>query len=93
MDEPAAGKTIKLNTKGLEFSSIGQAMAGVVHVAKQPNDRNGIAVLDRGIKTLKTDLAAKIVDEGATGTRTSKASRTPALSDLIPTRSCHQKTS
>jgi hypothetical protein len=65
MDEPAPGKTIKMSTdKGLEFSNLGAAMAGVVHVAKQPQDRNGIAVLDRGIKTIKGDLAAEIIDEG-----------------------------
>lgn len=73
MDEPAPGKTIKMSTdKGLEFSNLGAAMAGVVHVAKQPQDRNGIAVLDRGIKTIKGAIwLPKSSMKAATGTHTS----------------------
>jgi hypothetical protein len=33
-------------------------------VAKQPNDKNAIAVVDRGIQTIKKDIAADIADEG-----------------------------
>ena len=33
-------------------------------MAKQPSDKNAIAVIDRGIKTIKQDIAADIADEG-----------------------------
>ncbi|CAE8640671.1 unnamed protein product [Polarella glacialis] len=39
-------------------------MPGLVHVAKQPNDKNAIAVIDRCIQTLKKDISADIADEG-----------------------------
>jgi hypothetical protein len=37
---------------------------GIVHVAKEPSDKNAIAVIDRTIQTIKKDIASDIIDEG-----------------------------
>jgi hypothetical protein len=36
----------------------------LIHVAKQANDKNAIAVIDVGIQQIKKDIAADIADEG-----------------------------
>ncbi len=62
---PDAGDSIKVTTdQGKEFSSLDDVMPRVIHVAKDPKDKNAIAVIDRGIQTIKKDIAADIADEG-----------------------------
>ena len=54
LDTPANGKSVKITTDaGKEFSSIDEVVPGVIHAAKQPDDRNAISVIDRSIQTLK----------------------------------------
>jgi hypothetical protein len=58
---------IKVTTdKGGEFSNLEAAMPDgkLIHVAKQANDKNAIAVIDVGIQQIKKDIAADIADEG-----------------------------
>ena len=52
--------------KGGEFSNLESALPDgkLIHVAKQANDKNAIAVIDKGIQTIKQDIAADIADEG-----------------------------
>ena len=60
-----AGDSIKVTTdRGKEFTDLDEVMPGVVHVAKDPKDKNAIAIVDRGIQTIKKDIAADIADEG-----------------------------
>ncbi len=62
---PAAGQSIKVTTdKGKEFTDLDEVMPGVVHVTKDPKDRNAISLVDRGIQTIKKDLASDIADKG-----------------------------
>ena len=57
--------SIKVTTDGgKEFSSLDEVMPGIVHVTKQPNDKNAIAVIDRVIMTIKKDISSDIIDEG-----------------------------
>ena len=61
---PPGGSAIKVTTdKGKEFTNLDD-VPGVVHVAKEPNDKNAIAVVDRTIQTIKKDISADIADEG-----------------------------
>jgi hypothetical protein len=51
---PATGESIKVTTdKGKEFTDLDEVMPGVVHVTKDPKDRNAISLVDRGIQTIK----------------------------------------
>ncbi len=65
VDVPAG--PIKVTTdKGGEFSNLEAALPDrkLIHVAKQANDKNAIAVIDRGIQTIKKDISADIADGG-----------------------------
>ena len=64
VDTPVDGQAIKVTIdKGLEFSSLDE-LKGIVHSAKEPSDKNAIAVIDRSIQTIKKDISADIIDEG-----------------------------
>ena len=57
------GMQAKVTTdKGAEFSRLGEADPGIVHVTKSPSDPNGIAVLDRAMQTIKVDISADLAD-------------------------------
>ena len=61
---PPEGQSIKVSTdKGKEFSNLDE-LPGVVHVAKEPSNKNAIAVIDKNIQTIKKDISANIADEG-----------------------------
>ena len=46
---------------GNEFATLDRELpAEAVHRTKRPKDRNAIAVVDRGIQTLKKDLATRV---------------------------------
>ena len=45
---------------GNEFATLDRELPEAVHRTKRPEDRNAIAVVDRGIQTLKKDLATRV---------------------------------
>ena len=47
---------------GNEFATLGRELP--VHHTKRPEDRNAIAVVDRGIQTLKKELATRVARKG-----------------------------
>ena len=47
-----------------EFATLDRELPEAVHRTKRPEDRNAIAVVDRGIQTLKKDLATRVVRKG-----------------------------
>ena len=50
---------------GNEFATLDRELpAEAVHRTKRPEDRNAIAVVDRGIQTLKKDLATRVARKG-----------------------------
>ena len=50
---------------GNEFATLERELPGVaVHRTKRPEDRNAMAVVDRGIQTLKKDLATRVARKG-----------------------------
>ena len=49
---------------GNEFATLGWELPEAVHRTKRPEDRNAIAVVDRGIQTLKRDLATRVTRKG-----------------------------
>ena len=51
--------------QGNEFATLDRELpAEAVHRTKRPQDRNAIAVVDRGIQTLKKDLATRVARKG-----------------------------
>ena len=68
LDTPADGTNVKITTdQGREFANLEAALPDdkLIHVTKQPNDKNAIAVVDRTIQTVKKkDIAADIADDG-----------------------------
>ena len=49
---------------GNEFATLDRELPKAVHPTKRPEDRNAIAVVDRGIQTLKKDLATRVARKG-----------------------------
>ena len=49
---------------GNEFATLDRELPEAVHRTKRPKDRNAIAVVDRGIQTLKKDLATRVARKG-----------------------------
>ena len=49
---------------GNEFATLDRELPKAVHRTKRPEDRNAIAVVDRGIQTLKKDLATRVARKG-----------------------------
>ena len=49
---------------GNEFATLDRELPEAVHRTKRPEDRNAIAVVDRGIQTLKKDLATRVARKG-----------------------------
>ena len=50
---------------GNEFATLDRELpAEAVHRTKHPEDRNATAVVDRGIQTLKKDLATHLARKG-----------------------------
>ena len=50
---------------GNEFATLDRELpTEAVHQTKRPEDRNAIAVVDRGIQTLKKDLATRVARKG-----------------------------
>ena len=49
---------------GNEFATLDWELPEAVHRTKRPEDRNAIAVVDRGIQTLKKDLATRVARKG-----------------------------
>ena len=50
---------------GNEFATLDRELPeNAVHRTKRPEDRNAIAVVDRGIQTLKKDLATRVARKG-----------------------------
>ena len=49
---------------GNEFATLDRELPEAVRRTKRPEDRNAIAVVDRGIQTLKKDLATRVARKG-----------------------------
>ena len=49
---------------GNEFATLDRELPEAVHRTKRPEDRNATAVVDRGIQTLKKDLATRVARKG-----------------------------
>ena len=50
---------------GKEFATLDRELPSeAVHPTKRPEDRNAIAVVDRGLQTLKKDLATRVARKG-----------------------------
>ena len=59
------GNFVVTTDLGNEFATLGRELpAEAVHRTKRPEDRNAIAVVDRGIQTLKKDLATRVARKG-----------------------------
>ena len=54
--------------KGNEFSTLQQTMGDAVHRVKEPEDRNALAVIDRGMQMLKKNLASEVAKKGGSFT-------------------------
>ena len=55
------GNFVVTTDLGNEFATLDRELpAEAVHRTKRPEDRNAIAVVDRGIQTLKKDLATRV---------------------------------
>ena len=54
--------------KGNEFSTLQQTIGDAVHKVREPEDRNALAVIDRGMQTLKKGLAAQVAKKGGSFT-------------------------
>lgn len=50
--------------KGKEFSTLQAEIPDAVHRVKEPQDMNALAVIDRGMQTLKKGLAAEVAKKG-----------------------------
>ena len=59
------GNFVVTTDLGNEFATLDRELpADAVHRTKRPEDRNAIAVVDRGIQTLKKDLATRVARKG-----------------------------
>ena len=59
------GNFVVTTDLGNEFATLDRELpAEAVHRTKRPEDRNAIAVVDRGIQTLKKDLATRVGGKG-----------------------------
>ena len=81
------GNFVVTTDLGNEFATLDRELpAEAVHRTKRPEDRNAIAVVDRGIQTLKKDLATRVARKGGSGATTS--SGRPGPTTRGPTRRC-----
>ena len=60
----ARGNFVVTTDLGNEFATLDRELPEAVHRTKRPEDRNAIAVVDRGIQTLKKDLATRVARKG-----------------------------
>ena len=59
------GNFVVTTDLGNEFATLDRELPeNAVHRTKRPEDRNAIAVVDRGIQTLKKDLATRVARKG-----------------------------
>ena len=58
------GNFVVTTDLGNEFATLGRELPEAVRRTKRPEDRNAIAVVDRGIQTLKKDLATRVARKG-----------------------------
>ena len=59
------GNFVVTTDLGNEFATLDRELPeNAVHCTKRPEDRNAIAVVDRGIQTLKKDLATRVARKG-----------------------------
>ena len=58
------GNFVVTTDLGNEFATLDRELPEAVHRTKRPEDRNAIAVVDRGIQTLKKDLATRVARKG-----------------------------
>ena len=58
------GNFVVTTDLGNEFAMLDRELPEAVHRTKRPEDRNAIAVVDRGIQTLKKDLATRVARKG-----------------------------
>ena len=59
------GNFVVTTGPGNEFATLDRELPeNAVHRTKRPEDRNAIAVVDRGIQTLKKDLATRVARKG-----------------------------
>ena len=63
--QEVTGDDVVTTDLGNEFATLGQELPEeAVHRTKRPEDRNATAVVDRGIQTLKKDLATRVARKG-----------------------------
>ena len=58
------GNFVVTTDLGNEFATLDRELPEAVRRTKRPEDRNAIAVVDRGIQTLKKDLATRVARKG-----------------------------
>ena len=64
------GNFVVTTDLGNEFATLDRELpAEAVHRTKRPEDRNALAVVDRGIQTLKKDLATRVARKGGQWSR------------------------
>ena len=64
------GNFVVTTDLGNEFATLDRELPeNAVHRTKRPEDRNAIAVVDRGIQTLKKDLATRVARKGGQNAR------------------------
>lgn len=69
IDEITRKQNYSITTdKGNEFSSLQGEIGDAVHRVKEPEDTNALAVIDRGMQTLKKGLAAEVAKKGGSWT-------------------------
>ena len=58
------GNFVVTTDLGNKFATLDRELPEAVHWTKRPEDRNATAVVDRGIQTLKKDLATRVARKG-----------------------------
>ena len=80
------GNFVVTTDLGNKFATLDRELpAEAVHRTKRPEDRNAIAVVDRGIQTLKKDLATRVARKGG---QWSDHFERPGPTTRGPTRRC-----
>ena len=81
------GNFVVTTDLGNEFATLDRELPEAVHRTKRPEDRNAIAVVDRGIQTLKKDLATRVARKG--GQSIDHFYRMPAAYNARPHETVH----
>ena len=79
------GNFVVTTDLGNEFATLDRELPEAVHRTKRPEDRNAIAVVDRGIQTLKKDLATRVARKRGRGEAAGHGVQAPTSSSTTRT--------